>query len=223
MKVFLVLAIATLLPQEKNEAEELFKKMEEKLVKAKTVHLKLEGSMEPMDFKITGELWLGEGGRVRMDLEGKSGDMVRSVSMVSDGTTVNTSSDDRKKSFKAPESFGKLVRTCIARAGFLGTVDTTDSETEAGTEPGEGFTVSEFKMGAKEKVGERSAQGLEFTVTKKKKKDTAAITLWIDVETQLPLKRTLKLGGRSLTESYSGLKLDEKIDAAKFEPPKDAK
>lgn len=216
-----VLAIAVLLPQEKNEAEELFKKMEAKVVGAKTVQLKLEGNMEPMEFKIKGELWFGEGGRVKLDLEGKTADMVRSISLVSDGSTIHVSGGDDQKSFKAPETFSRLMRTCFARVGFLGSVDGSDSETKAGTEPAEAFTVSDFKMGAKEKVGERSAQAIEFTATKKNDKDTASMTLWIDVETQLPLKRTLTMGGRILNESYSGLKLDERIDAAKFEVPKE--
>jgi len=216
-----LVAIALILPQEKNEAEDLFKKMEEKLAKAKTVQLKLSGEMQPMKLGLTGELLFDEAGKLRMELEGKAGPDLMKALMLSDGKKLRLESNDKKdpKQFEVPETLGKLARACFARAGFVGTLDALDNDRDVKLEPDAQFAPKEFKLGAKEKVGEREAQAVDYKLAKEGHPESV-VTVWIDKETLLPLKRTVKMGGMALTETYSGLKLDEKIDAAKFELPK---
>lgn len=224
MKLLALVAIALVLPQEKNEAEELFKKMEGKLANAKTIQLKLSGEMQPMKLALTGELLFDEAGKMRMELEGKSGPDLLKALMLSDGKNLRLESSDKKdpKSFEVPETLGKLARACFARAGFVGTLDALDNDRDVKLEPDAQFAPKGFKLGAKEKVGEREAQAVDYTMAKAGHPESA-VTVWIDKETLLPLKRTVKMGGMSLTENYSGVKLDEKLDAAKFVLPKETK
>jgi outer membrane lipoprotein-sorting protein len=218
----LLIAISLLLPQEKNEAEELFKKMEGKLANAKTVQLKLSGEMQPMKFGLSGELLFDEGGKMRIEFEGKSGpDLIKAL-MLSDGKKLRLESSDKKdpKQFEVPETLGKLARACFARAGFVGTLDALDNDRDVKLEPDAQFAPKEFKLGAKEKVGDREAQAVDYKLVKAGHPESVA-TVWIDTETLLPLRRAVKMGEMALTENYSGLKLDGKIDAAKFELPKE--
>ena len=217
-----LLAIALLLPQEKNEAEELFRKMEEKLIAAKTIHLKTEGIIEPVKLKLNGEFWLGEKNRARMELEGRTEEENRVAVVISDGRTVRKAQDETSRSIAASEGFGEHVRTCFARFGFVGMMDSWDSTIN---DPLEKHPLHEFKLGAKEKVGEREAQAVEFRMG-----EEDAATLWIDLKTNLPLKRTVTKGPRRfekmgevtvIRELYTDVTLDEKIDPAKFELPKE--
>ena len=224
MKATILIGFALLLPQEKNEAEELFKRMEDKIAKAKAVHLKATGEMDMMKFSLSGEMNLGEGGKMRVELEGQSGEREMKASLVSDGKRLRLESTDKGKprEFDISDKLTALSRACLARGGFLGTLDSFDNEKSVNAEADDLFAASAFKMGAREKVGERDAQSVEYKLDKKGHRTTEA-AVWIDVETRLPLKRTLKKGPVTLTETYSDFTLDEKIDPAKFELPKPAK
>lgn len=217
------LALLLVALQDKNEAEELFKKMEEKVVKSKSVQAKLAGEVEAAKFKLSGMVYLDEGSRFRMEVQGNSDGVLKSATVISNGKKVylKSSDDQWPKRFDAPETFSKLMRTSFARAGFLSAFEFSDSESLAKTDPATAYTVSGFKLGVKEKVGKVEAQVITYTVTRNKR--DAAVTLWIDPATLLPLKRLLEMGGTSLSESYSEVKIDEKIDASKFEVPKEEK
>jgi len=220
-----VLAIALFLPQEKNEAEELFKRMEEKLLKAKTLQCMVEGVVEPIKLKLSGELWLDEGNRARMELEGKTEEVNRSAVIISDGRTVRKAQDENARSIVASERYGTHVRTCFARFGFLGMTDQWDDTV---ADPLETRRLSGFRLGAKEKVGEREAQAVEYRIGG----EPAEVTLWIDLKSHLPLKRTVtqapqrfgKMGEVTvIREMYADVKLDERVDPAKFELSKEKK
>jgi outer membrane lipoprotein-sorting protein len=224
MNTVLGAVLALLLAQEKSEAEELFQKMEGKLVAAKTVSLSLEGTVEPMKLKLTGGLRLGEGNLVHLQLEGTAEGKTDSALVVSDGKTRRMLAGGKaSRDFATPETFGRLVRTCFARAGFLGTIDNVDTEDDAQADPAAAYVPTGLKLGVKEKVGERDAQAVQFMLKKGREPEEAEVTLWIDSATHLPLKRTMKKGTRTLTEHYVDLNLDEKIDPAKFELPKESK
>jgi outer membrane lipoprotein-sorting protein len=224
MRLVMIAVLALLLPQEKNEAETLFRKMEEKLAKAKTVRLKMTGDMDMMKMTLSGEMQLGEEGRMRVDIDGKVGQEAMKAGAVSDGKRLRLHSSDKPqpREFDVTGKLGPLSRTCLARAGFVGALDSFDNEKGVKAEADELFSLSAFKLGAKEKAGEREAQIVDYQIDKKGHRPSDA-SVWIDVETHLPLKRVLKKGGMTLTESYSEMKLDERIDPATFELPKDAK
>ena len=91
-----------------------------------------------------------------------------------------------------------------------------------------GFKASEFKLGKKEKIGEREAQVIEYKLAyEEAAKETPDLSLseklWLDVETHLPLKRVVvgKLKKEfTCTEEYSEFTLNPKVDAKLFELPK---
>jgi hypothetical protein len=85
------------------------------------------------------------------------------------------------------------------------------------------MTVYDFKAGAAEKVGGRQAKVLRYRFGKGGKGD-AEITLWIDAESGLPLKRVFfnpvgVFQGR-IIETYSEFNLNPRIDGKAFELPK---
>lgn len=224
MRHLALLALALFIPQEKNEAEELFKKMEEKFSKAKTVFLKFEGTLEPQGIRMTGELHMGEGTRTRCEVEAKKDSEKDSTSIISDGKSIQLlgRGNPISQTFDAPESFGRLMRIGAARAGILVSMEFAGGQTKAGQDPKTAIVASGFKLGASEKVGDRESQSIEYTLSKEGDLD-ASVTVWIDPETHLPLKRILKKGTKTLTENYPKITLDEKIDPAKFELPKSEK
>jgi len=90
------------------------------------------------------------------------------------------------------------------------------------------FKASAFKLGKKEKIGKRDTQVIEYKLTlentpKEAAKLALSEQLWLDVETNLPLKRVLtgKLDKEfTYTEIYSEFTLNPKVDAKLFELPK---
>jgi hypothetical protein len=90
------------------------------------------------------------------------------------------------------------------------------------------FPVSGFRLGPTEKVGEREAQRLEYQLFIKGqdgpdgKPAPFSVTLWLDPETLLPMKRVVlqEVLGIKITESYGKLLLNGKVDVRKFEMPK---
>jgi hypothetical protein len=82
------------------------------------------------------------------------------------------------------------------------------------------FPVSGFKLGNKEKIGECEAQRLDYVLGVKGKETTYHVTVWIDVKTELPVKRLVSDGGLPwFTETYE-MKLDGKLDPKIFEIPR---
>ncbi len=90
--------------------------------------------------------------------------------------------------------------------------------------------VTDFKLGEKGRIGLHEARLIQYALVTKglevrTGKTRFAVSLWLDVKTNLPLKRVvvpLEEGLEFiLTETYRSLTLDEKIDPAKFELPKE--
>lgn len=87
------------------------------------------------------------------------------------------------------------------------------------------FPVSDFKLGRKEKVGGREAQVVTFQLALRLMElggRPVQVKVWIDIKTNLPLKRELIVDGGALrfTDTYTDMKLDEKLDPRLFELPK---
>ena len=222
MRHLIIAAIAILISQERNEAEELFKKMEEKILSAKTLQIRFHGTREPGKLHLAGDLKLNEGNKSRIVVKsGKAGDAVTTTVIV-DGKTLVHSTTKGSAGFDAPESLEKLQRISVARAGLNATYEASVDEGSAKADAERAFIVKEFTLGVREKVGERQGQAIEYKLARKYEAGTKVV-VWIDVETHLPLKRTLTLGPRTMTEYYSSFKLDEKLEVSQFEHPKEGK
>ena len=223
MKLFAVLAVLLVLPQEKNEAETLFRKMEEKVLAAKTVQLKMTGEMKEAGLALSGDYLLGESGKIAVHLKGKQGDQEVFAKLTSDGKRIRLEESGRGPAelFDSADGVGKAARQCFAAAGLMGTLDQLNRDGKIKDLDKRLMVASAFKLGAKEKVGEREAQIVEYVLgTKAAPEEGSTAVVWIDIATTLPIKRSFRNVQMTLVENYSDLKLDEKIDDAKFELPK---
>ena len=109
--------------------------------------------------------------------------------------------------------FPGLPYLLISEADNLGKIKVEESK----------LVAWDFKMGAAEKIGARDTKIVHFKVGEKGDRDAAAVTVWIDSKTLLPLKRVMVPFPRSaaaVTELYTAFALDPKIDARAFELPK---
>jgi outer membrane lipoprotein-sorting protein len=211
-----------------NEAEKLFRQMEKKLQAAKTVQIRfdIKASIFGMEGTARGKAVLGEEDRVRLDAEAEFAGMNLKVTMVGDGTKLfNKDSQKAEIEIKdSPKGLGEYFRGVWPRVGiFAGLEEALENQQLPKVD--DAFKVSNFKLGAKEKVGNAETRVVEYTVTLKSKDMAAAhVKVWINTQTQLPAKLELRVdaGGVAveLSETYAEFVLDGKLDAKLFEQPK---
>ena len=190
------------------EAAKLFQKMEERLAKATSLKCGLkiesEGTGEPgaplIKRKLTGTLALAEGKRVRFELH-KAGDEADGPGVpywlvISNGERVlHQDSGMPKPEIHEAGKEDALAdyTTLLARSGLL--LVTFPLPPVEARDMNDRFPVSEFKIGPKEKVGDVTAQRLDyrFDVKGQKQPDGSDAPLrasvWLDPKTSLPLKR----------------------------------
>ncbi len=228
--MFMPLLVALLLPAaEPNEAEKLFRDMEKKITSAKTLECDFETTMEGgPGFKLGGKgsLTLAEGNKCH--IEGsidENGKVIKGM-FTSDGKSMQGVQDGKvQPKMDTPKEFEAAIRAAISRTGVfvLGFQPLDLGEKEFKID--EAFKVSDFKLGKKEKIGEREAQEIQYALNVKGPKEPLAVSVWLDTKTNLPLKRvmTATMGTEkfTFTETCPKLILDPKIDAKKFELPKE--
>ena len=205
-----------------NEAEKLFRTMEEKLAKAKTLECVFDVKFDTLSYK--GSLFLAEGNRARLEInEATKGRLMR-VLIVSDGTRLSGQDNGmtHPKLEDTPKNLNAEILTWVARPGvFLPQAPLPDVKADDAKDR---FRVSDFTLGPKDKVGKREAQRLGYQLTVKGQNDPFSVLVWLDLKTGLPVKRmvTSRAGGAEMTvvETYGKLTLDEKTDAKKFDLPK---
>jgi outer membrane lipoprotein-sorting protein len=241
MLVELVILFA-LHADDKNEAEQLFRKMETKLTGAKSLECTYEAKSEggttagryTGSFK--GSLALAEGNKSRLEMSGKfEGEEVRKTTDVSDGERIVSLAEDgtEANNLTAPKWNNDAHRAQMARSAFfLFVIGAPFGGSPFGApkvfKADEELKVSDFKLGKKEKVGDKEAQAVQYNLNVKQLAGPPyTVTVWIDTKTNLPLKRELTRFAEEakskscVTEIYSKISIDEKIDPKKFELPKD--
>lgn len=226
-------------PAGDDRAKRLFQEMEERLAKAKTLECAFEIKNEfsaPGDPQTTllleGSLFLAGGNQVRQEMNERTDGRPLFKSLVSDGAHwwwYDKGSPPHLVNKKPGDNLSADFLTALARTGFslptapLPPVEAADSR--------ERFPVSGFRLGSKEKVGKREAQRLEYQLFIKGQNGPKgevlpfSVTVWLDPQTSLPIKRvvTQTVLGMSITESYGKLVLNGELDAKKFELPKETK
>ena len=233
MKLLALIAAVLLLPQEKNEAEKLFRSMEEKIAKAKSVQFswKLTAKVKQGEITVEATILLDEGNRVRIDTKGKmpgvdEEDLIIQDLIISDGTKLK-SVGSRNLTVNTPSTLNKTLQGCLTRGGPSYTLMVLNmSYYSKESDPARLITLSNFAMGKTEKVEERESQVIDFKSTLGlANKQESTVKLWIDIETGLPVKRVFVVNEMNqeitTTEVYTSLKLDGKIDPSKFELPKE--
>src|SRR5688572_19245489 len=162
--------LALLVPQEKNEAEELFRKMEKKLAEAKSLRMKVAVTVDSEKPTHRGELLFGGKNFIRLEVEDEADKSKQSAMVIVNGESAFCSSHQagdgggsgRAGRFEFPADFSALVRIGAARAGLLKSIDFTAGVQDAEDTPRQAFDVSTFKLGAKEKVGDREGQAVDY-------------------------------------------------------------
>ena len=131
-----------------------------------------------------------------------------------------------------PKNDNAVLAGAIARGGFISWFPMNTFQDKPRRLPAEldDVIAANFSFGKKEKIGERQAQRIDYKLTtnfaddrSKKLKETFAAQVWLDNETNLPVKRviTVQEGDEKtqLTETYD-IRINAKIDAKEFELPK---
>ena len=225
--------VPLMLAQVPNEAETLFRRMETKLAKARTLACTFETKAEGAKaFGLKGSLYLEEGNKVRLEAEVQGDNKSQKMLALSDGVKRITVSDQKaRKPEDVPATFSKDLVSIFSRGGvFVGlfmpsrVVVSGDGQKPKPRDLELG--VADFKLGARENVGNQEAQVIEYQL-KPNPDDpkTRSTRVWLDIKTSLPLKRVLVIedGDQkvTITEIYSELTLDQKIDPKRFELPRE--
>ena len=81
--------------------------------------------------------------------------------------------------------------------------------------------MKDFKLGLKETLGKVETQVIEFMVYDPPDARESKFKLWIDVKTNLPVKRCIDEGSEFVNvETYTEFVLNPQLDAKLFELPK---
>ncbi len=237
--------IATALPSpalaQDNEAEKLFRGMEKKLLAAKAFEITFDYQVEKR--KAKGELLVTQDNKLRLKVVGHFTEKPKAgFELISDGKQVKTkgakffvASNGRpgiepggQSEWQAPKKFHATLGGIVSRAGMWYTIFLMPYlQGSAGDidldDKGSRMNAYDFKLAGMEKVGTKDAKVIRFRFGDGGSgKDNADITLWIDVNTLLPLKRTFVLEGGPIhiVENYHEFRLDPKVDAKAFVLPK---
>jgi len=224
MRSVLALLLLPALVRADDDAEKRIREFEKKLDAAKTLQLTFESRAEGLRESGTfqGTLTIAEGNKMHLEgLVEMDGKKVK-WKKVSDGTRMSEEGLDRDAR-PTPKNLTKDYRTSLKHGGFIMGVFLSSSSGD-GEESWPAFRVSDFELGKEDKVGTRRAKivACKLSPVKAAKGDvTFTETLWLDVETGLPLKRVFagSFGDKkiSFTETYEKFVLDSKVDGKVFE------
>src|SRR5439155_18913242 len=168
MRAVAVLALligARSLVQE-DEAERACRDMEKRLLAAKTMRVVFALTLEvdARQDKLKGGLWLAEGNKVRIEVDGTMAGKPMAMLTVSDGTAMIAQGNGVGPAAReTPRGTGELIRGTVGRAGvfaglFYRGPDSKDPAVD------DLFQVSDFKIAAREKMGEREVVVIEYKI-----------------------------------------------------------
>jgi len=216
------LAVAAPLRAQQNDAEKLFRAMEEKIMTAKSLRVAAMAVQkfgdEAVNYK--GHGLMMQGNKARFELEFEIYGTTIKKRRVSNGSQMIVDEPGAGPDARpTPVNMNKILSGALASCGIVMATELACSSGDlARFELDKNVPVSNFKMGVKEKVGNAEAQVIEYIVKFGGERD-APVKLWIDTKTNLPLKRVMEYQG-SWTETYSELVLDAKVDSKEFDLPK---
>jgi outer membrane lipoprotein-sorting protein len=213
-----ILRLTTFTSQvEDSEAEKIFSVMRDKITSAKALTIAVSGGISKD--KLSTQVWVVAGNLVRHEIEttfpsGKKTDVL----WLSDGTTSIVRSPYVNRAVDTDEKLTVKYLELLANHGCLSAL----SAFWTGRTPAPEFVNTNFKLGNKEKIGDRDAHVIHFVENWKDKGHAPkSVTIWIDAETYLPLKRMLVYApGLSEEENYRTFELNPHIDPKVFELPK---
>jgi outer membrane lipoprotein-sorting protein len=209
-----------------NDAEKLFRQMEKKIQTAKTVQVRFDATISifGMGGSIKGTAVHGDGDNMRVDADVAFADKKTKATLIGNGTKVFTKDSEKPAidTKDSPKGLGNYLRSVLPRVGVFPGLDEITKGNEL-PKIDDIFKVSDFKLGAKEKVGSAETRVVEYTVLVRGK-DKAAAKVWINTQTNLPAKLELRMESNGiaveLSETYAEFAIDGKVDSKLFEMPK---
>lgn len=212
------------------DPEKLYRTMEKTVRAAKSLHVALDSDVDSQTMKGTAKatIYAAQGNKSRLEIDFEMDGKADKLLFLTDGKAGYTKQGDNGTLVVNPKKAAeqaKLVPVMMARIGFTGArmLIAVKQGEEKEIDFDKDALVTNFKLGAKEMVGAKTAQvvthQLDFDGT------TAKMSVWIDTKTHLPLKRVLtaEQAGQMfrITETYSTFAIDPKLDAKLFEIPKE--
>jgi outer membrane lipoprotein-sorting protein len=201
---------------EGNEAEKLYRALESKVTKAKSIRVtfaaKITGGKRKEPDTVKGVLELREGDKGRGEVEEKRKGKEHKWTFGSDGKklTVTDSELGQEKEEELPKDFGARLRTILSRIGPAAM--TLVKIPPRGWE--KVLRLSGFNFGKDTNRDGRAVRVLEYKVTLQYKvaKHSLSVKLWLDTATGLPVQREVRWEAESpplrVVETYSKFKAD---------------
>jgi outer membrane lipoprotein-sorting protein len=206
---------------EEAEAEKLYRGMEKKILAAKTLAVEFNSEMavDGKKFTVKGTINIAAGNKTRLNIESE-------VFQLGGKMLVVTSGDSKYAKvgeivFKEGPFPPKREILIPLIAEFSATHAALETKVAA-ADLAKDLPLKNFKLGAKEMVGQQEAQVVQYQLHEKDAV-LADVAVWIDTKTGLPLKRRIagtkesKMG--DVTETYSVFQVDSKLDDKLFEIP----
>jgi hypothetical protein len=222
----LLFALALLIqapPQEEADkaAADLLKKIEERVMKAKTLHVEFEAVPEGREDRLKGELKIGENGAFFLNCKvNNTGRANEEMTLRSDGRTVSVTAPRVRVDVSkwSPAAVQKCLRRVSVEANFLGIylLFTKDGNPDSAFED---FTPKDVKSEGKEKVGAVEANLISFNLALKEgpRAQNVAFKLWVDPVKLTILRRQINMDSQTVLETTSRFDLDAPFPVDAFE------
>jgi outer membrane lipoprotein-sorting protein len=228
LSVLLLHTLVTGSPAQDNEAERLFRAMENKIKSAKAIQVSADIELRAIkgredDSKIgngvskaKGTLLLTKDNQARLTIRNE----YLGIMLISGGKQLKLLSDqsdlDEAEARPTPNHLHNLVSTLVRRVGLTGgsmivkfapgpqfepvfLKPAEPGEKDLDADKVEGWGVDGFKAGADTQVGGRDAKVVNYSFGGPKAgKDAMPVTLWLDAKTLLPLKSVVVIQSENL-------------------------
>jgi outer membrane lipoprotein-sorting protein len=209
-----------------SDAEKIYRAMENKIRAAKTLHVAFGTESEQNGKKkspVKGSIDFTQGNKARFEMVIDPAGSAEKILAVTDGKVMYQQFGDSKAK---PEPIrnapmDQKLPGMLARGGpIYGGFDAFDLGISAPFDLDKELPIKNFKLGAKEKIGNRNAQVVEYQTNYHAGTEVMKVSVWIDTQTQLPLKRVVVQDNKRFIETYTAFTLDGQLDPKLFEIPK---
>jgi outer membrane lipoprotein-sorting protein len=224
---------ATLFAQE-NDAEKMFRAMESKVRAVKSLKMvcELEGTISDEDdrIKVKASQQFAGKNKARFELHTEMLGIISKTLQLCDGKQMVAFESGRAVGEPRPADpeLNAGLPKAIGRGGFM-LPRLVVNRDKTGFDADKLLPASNFKLGAKERVGDKDAQIIEYIVKFGGESsafgncDKVEVTLWIDAKTMIPLKRKVASANakkRFFVEVYKEFVINPELDSKIFSLPK---
>src|SRR5262249_40031244 len=139
---------------------------------------------------IKGKAVLGEGDKMRLEADVEFSGKNAKATLVGDGNKVFTKDSEKPQIDikNSPKDLGAYIRGVWPRVGMFAGMD-EGLKNDPSPKAADAFQISDFKLGAKEKINGVDTQVIEYKVVGTgKDKATYNAKMWIDLKASLPAK-----------------------------------